>query len=106
MDGNDSHRQGAQSAISMFDRKQYQLMLSDLPAPDTKRWVIRRKAAVVAAVKSGVITLDEVCQRYNISPQEFVIWQELIEKHGVRGLRVTRLKDYRKSKSTPIPEMD
>ena len=81
----------------MIDSKRHQLMLGDLPPPDTKRWVIRRKAAVVAAVKSGVITLDEVCRRYNISAQEFVIWQELIEKHGVRGLRVTRLKDYRKS---------
>ena len=81
----------------MIDRNKHQLMLSELPTPGTKRWVIRRKAAVVEAVKSGVITLDEVCQRYDISAEEFAIWQELIDRHGVRGLRVTKLKDYRKS---------
>jgi hypothetical protein len=71
--------------------------LKDLPPTDTKRWVVRHKAAVVAAVKSGVITLDEVYRRYDISDEEFVTWQELIERHGIRGLRVTRLKEYRKS---------
>ncbi len=65
------------------------------PPPDTVRWVVRRKAAVVAAVKNGVITLDEVCRRYNLSVEEFLSWQEMIDKHGVRGLRVTRLQDYR-----------
>ena len=69
-------------------------MLNDLPPPDTKRWVVRRKAAVVAAVKNGVITLEEVCGRYNLSVEEFSTWQEMIEKHGVRGLRVTRLQDF------------
>ena len=29
------------------------LTISDLPAPGTKRWVIRRKAEVVAAVRGG-----------------------------------------------------
>ena len=81
----------------MVDRNKRQLMLNELPTPDTKRWVVRRKAAVVEAVRSGVITLDEVSQRYDISAEEFGIWQKLVEGHGVRGLRVTRLKDYRKS---------
>ncbi|MDH5749749.1 MAG: DUF1153 domain-containing protein, partial [Rhodospirillales bacterium] len=31
----------------------------DLPPPDTTRWVIRRKAAVVAGVRAGLITLEE-----------------------------------------------
>jgi len=67
----------------------------ELPPPDTKRWVVRRKAAVVAAVREGVISLDEACRRYNLSIEEFIAWQRTIERHGVRGLRVTRLKDYR-----------
>ena len=29
------------------------LTLADLPPPNTKRWVIRRKAEVVAAVRGG-----------------------------------------------------
>jgi Protein of unknown function (DUF1153) len=32
------------------------LTIADLPAPETKRWVIRRKAVVVAAVRGGLLT--------------------------------------------------
>ena len=97
MDGQNTQRQDANSNISMKDRGQNQTMLNELPPPDTVRWVIKRKAAVVAAVKNGAITLDEVCRRYNLSVEEFLTWQEMIEKHGVRGLRVTRLQDFRVS---------
>lgn len=69
--------------------------LAALPPPGTKRWVIRRKAAVVNAVRTGLLSLDEACQRYHLSVEEFLSWQRLIEKHGVRGLRATRLQDYR-----------
>src|SRR5262245_41673338 len=69
--------------------------LASLPPPSTKRWVIRRKAAVVAAVRAGVLTLEEACQRYTLSIEEFLSWQQLIERHGLRGLRATRLQDYR-----------
>jgi hypothetical protein len=67
----------------------------DLPPPDTKRWVARRKAVVVSAVRSGAITLEEVCRRYELSIEEFHAWQRAIETHGVAGLRVTRLQIYR-----------
>ena len=95
MDGQNSQRQDAKPNVSMIDRSQNQMILNELPPPDTKRWVVRRKAAVVAAVKNGAITLEEVCRRYNLSVEEFTSWQEMIDKHGVRGLRVTRLQDYR-----------
>jgi hypothetical protein len=36
-----------------------------------------------------------VCWFYDISVEEFLTWQEMVDKHGIRGLRVTRLKDYR-----------
>ena len=71
------------------------LLASDLPPPNTKRWVIRRKAEVVAAVRSGVISLEEACNRYTLSIEEFLSWQRLIDSHGLAGLRVTRLQDYR-----------
>ena len=67
----------------------------DLPPPNTQRWVARRKAVVVNAVRSGVISLEEVCQRYELSVEEFLGWQRAIETHGVPGLRVTRLQTYR-----------
>src|SRR5436189_3740312 len=67
----------------------------DLPPPDTKRWVIRRKAVVVAAVRSGALSVQEACRRYKLSLEEFLAWQRAIDRHGVPGLRVTRLQLYR-----------
>ena len=66
----------------------------ELPPPDTKRWVTRRKAMVVNAVRAGEISLEEVC-RYKLSVEEFLAWQRAIDTHGVPGLRVTRLQIYR-----------
>lgn len=69
--------------------------IEDLPPPNTKRWVIKRKAQVVAGVRSGLISLEDACARYRLSVEEFLSWQRLIERHGMRGLRTTRLQDYR-----------
>ncbi len=66
-----------------------------LPPTDTKRWVARRKAVVVSAVRRGTISLEEACRRYQLSIEEFHAWQRAIEEHGVAGLRVTRLQIYR-----------
>jgi len=67
----------------------------ELPSPDTKRWVVRRKAIVVQAVRNGSISLQEACRRYNLSVEEFLAWQRAIERYGIPGLRVTRLQIYR-----------
>jgi hypothetical protein len=71
------------------------LTIGDLPAPGTKRWVIRRKAEVVAAVRGGLISLEEACRRYTLSVEEFLSWQKAIDAFGLAGLRTTRLQDYR-----------
>lgn len=71
------------------------LSLDDLPPPNTKRWVVRRKAEVVAAVRHGLLSLDEACKRYTLSIDEFLSWQRLMEAHGVRGLRATKVQTYR-----------
>lgn len=71
------------------------LTLDDLPPPETKRWVARRKAEVVAAVRAQLLTLEEACKRYNLSTEEFVGWEAAIDKHGLGGLRVTRIQDFR-----------
>ena len=71
------------------------LRLEDLPPPGTRRWVIRRKAEVVAGVRAGLISLEEACARYTLSVEEFLSWQRSIDRHGLRGLRTTRLQDYR-----------
>ena len=71
------------------------MSVNDLPPSDTKRWVIRRKAEVVAGVRAGLITIEEACERYALSIEEFLSWQRLIDSHGVRGLRTTKIHDYR-----------
>ena len=71
--------------------------LLDLPSPETKRWVVRRKATVVAAVRNGSLSLQEACRRYKLSVEEFLAWQRAIDRHGVPGLRVTRLQVYREA---------
>lgn len=71
------------------------LTLADLPKPDTVRWVIRRKAEVVAAVRGGLLTLDAACERYGLSNEEFLAWQRSIESYGIAGLRTTRIQSYR-----------
>jgi hypothetical protein len=73
------------------------ITLGDLPPPDTKRWVIRRKAEVVAAVRGGLLSLDEACRRYTLSVEEFLSWQRAIEEHGLPGLRATRIQLYRET---------
>ena len=69
--------------------------MTSLPPANTRRWVVRRKAAVVAAVQGGKITLEEACRRYNLSEEEFRAWQRAFEAHGLPGLRATRLQQYR-----------
>ena len=58
------------------------ITIDDLPAPGTKRWVVRRKA-------------EDACKRYTLSVEEFASWQTLVDRYGVRGLRATRVQEYR-----------
>ena len=71
------------------------LTLATLPPPSTQRWVARRKAELVAAVRGGLLSLEDVCERYKLTMEEFLSWQRQVDKHGMRGLRVTRLQSYR-----------
>jgi hypothetical protein len=71
------------------------LTLADLPAPDTRRWVVSRKAQVVAAVRGGLLSLEEACDRYRLTFEEFMSWQQSIDRNGLAGLRVTHLQEYR-----------
>jgi hypothetical protein len=71
------------------------LTMADLPPPNTRRWVIRRKAEVVAAVRGGLLSLEDACKRYTLTVEEFLAWQRAIERFGLAGLRATRLQQYR-----------
>jgi len=71
------------------------LTIADLPAPGLRRWVSRRKAVVVAAVRGGLLSLEEACNRYGLTVEEFLSWQSSIDRHGLAGLRTTRIQHYR-----------
>ena len=76
-------------------------MSDDLPPPNTRRWVVRRKAAVVTAVRAGRITLEEALQRYQLTEEDYRSWDRAFEAHGLPGLRATRLQQYRTPPSRP-----
>jgi hypothetical protein len=77
------------------------LTLADLPLPDTKRWVIRRKAEVVAAVRGGLLSLEEASSRYALSSDEIISWQNCLDRFGIAGLRTTRTQLYLRSVARP-----
>ena len=83
---------GEPRIVRISDR---QKELDRLPPPDTVRWVMRRKAQVVAAVRGGLLTFEEACARYRLSEEEFKSWLTMLDQHGVRGLRATRMQEYR-----------
>jgi hypothetical protein len=60
-----------------------------LPPADTRRWSSRRKAAVVVATRTGVITREEACERYLLSDEELAGWEVAFDRSGIPGLRVT-----------------
>ena len=78
--------------------------MGSLPPDNTKRWVARRKAAVVAAVHCGELTLEQACRRYQLSEEEFRSWERAYDIHGLAGLRATRCQQYRmRGSSRPRP---
>lgn len=85
------------------------LTLDMLPPPGTRRWVIRRKAELVAAVEGKLLTVNELLRRYGITPTEFENWKKAAASFGMRGLRTTRLQAYREAErrypdlERPIP---
>ena len=71
------------------------LTLSSLPPPGTTRWVVRRKAEVVSAVNGGLLSINDACERYGLTLEEFASWQRAVDRSGMPGLRVTRIQHYR-----------
>ena len=66
-----------------------------LPVPSTKRWTVRRKAAVIQAVRGGWVPVEEVCRLYMLSVDELLAWERDIDRFGIHGLRSTRYQIYR-----------
>ncbi|MGV6840519.1 MAG: CtrA inhibitor SciP [Planktomarina sp.] len=68
---------------------------ADLPPANTQRWVASRKAAVIKGVAAGLISADEACETYGLSAEELDSWRRLAAHHGEKGLKTTRLQNFR-----------
>ncbi len=79
------------------------ITLEDLPPAGTTRWISRRKADVVAAVRGGLLTVDAVLKRYNLTAEEFDEWTRMFSRYGTAGLRATRLRHYRMREQAAPP---
>ena len=74
----------------------FRLTLADLPPPSPRRWVSRRKAEVVAAVRGGLyLSMEDACNRYTMTVEEFLGWEHALDRFGLAGLRTTRVQQYR-----------
>jgi hypothetical protein len=58
-----------------------------LPSRNTKRWVASRKAAVVIAVREGVIGRGKACDWYQLSSEELASWEVAFKQSCTNGLR-------------------
>jgi len=82
---------------------------ANLPSSDTVRWVPRRKAELIAAVRGGMLSMGQVCERYGLSSEEFLAWQDALNRFGLKGLRATgprydrRPSNARSGRSHPEP---
>jgi len=68
------------------------LTLDNLPSPSTVRWVMRRKSEIVAAVRGGLLSLEDACERYAISMEEFLSWKRAMDDFGPAGLQATHTR--------------
>jgi len=59
---------------------------SELPPTRTRRWTFRRKAALLQALRSGIITFEQACDQYALSIEELRAWERDFERHGLYGL--------------------
>ena len=71
------------------------LSRSDLPAPDTKRWVASRKEAIVQAVHHGLLSEEDALNVYSLSREELSSWQTAVQNFGQNALKSTRLQQFR-----------
>ena len=64
---------------------------TELPAQINRRWTIRRKRAVLEALRNRVLTLEQASERYALSVEELRAWERDFKRHGLYGLRALRV---------------
>jgi Protein of unknown function (DUF1153) len=91
-----------ENGIVIADRDRRQL-IADLPPAETRRWSFRRKAAVILGVRAGLLSPQQACERYVISPEELAAWETAFDRYGIPGLRSTRIQIYRDAAKKTAP---
>ena len=100
---------GSEAAEAVTGPDGTSLTRQDLPPTHDKRWGAKRKAQVVTAVESGLLSLSEARRRYALSVEEFVSWQRALHSYGTRGLQaislvVSQRRDRRAKRANARPE--
>lgn len=75
--------------------------IADLPSSCATYWVARRKAELLAAIDGGLIGLAEACHKYRLSQEEIDSWRRTIDRSGIPGLRVTKMRRNPKRQDLP-----
>jgi len=73
--------------------------ITQLPPPNTQRWVKSRKLAVIKAIENGVLSDEQACLRYNLSEEELESWKHALNRYGPGALRTTHINRYRRQDS-------
>jgi hypothetical protein len=56
-----------------------------LPPTTIRRWTIRRKAALLEALRSGALTVEGASQRYALSLEELRAWERDLDRTAYTG---------------------
>ncbi|MGN6516207.1 MAG: DUF1153 domain-containing protein [Rhizomicrobium sp.] len=72
----------------------------DLPSAKTQRWSLKLKADVIAAVKGGLISVEEATARYQLNQEKLIAWKNEVEEADLLQLRATRVRKQRTKRAT------
>jgi hypothetical protein len=72
-----------------------------LPPAETRRWTAQRKAAVVVAVREGLLGWNEACERYMLSDRELREWQDMLSEEGIAGLLLKK-RDLKRARTSRL----
>jgi hypothetical protein len=55
----------------------------------------RRKLAIIAAIGNGLMSREDVYNRYFLSPEKLLSWEKNFDRHGLRGLAAKAVRGRR-----------
>jgi hypothetical protein len=65
-------------------------LVESLPVVGAVFWTAQRKAAVVLAIRTGVLSQSEAYRRYMLSNEELREWEQGFDRDGLAGLFAKR----------------